>query len=475
MSFLFYDLETSGLQASWDVPLQAAFVQTQSDLSLIREITLRCRLPDHIIPAIDALMVTGVSPRMLQEQPLEHLEMMSQIARILTDCRPEKLVVYNTIRFDDEVLRHSFFQTLLPPYGGAMTGGGRADALNMLRAVAMLEPDAVVIPKDPSGKPTMRLGDVCRANGIALSEEDAHDALADVRTTRDLFGLLRERAPTTIATMLGHAKKAGPLHLLDGSEPLVLGGTSRCVPIMQLVVSPTNPNAWACVDLNRDPGDYLDLKAPELLALIRSRVSPVRQVRVNAQPLLFSWEQGVHAIADRQPDEVYRQRMGLVWRHPTFARQLVLALQDQYSDRAPSPWPEGTLYEGGFISNADVAACARWHELPWSDRASYAARHISDPRLKSFAIRQVFLCAPEALSPEAWQRGQAWLRERLLTEEGVPWTTLQAALARCAELAGTATSPEALEQLGQIRTWLEQRREALTAGASASPTAAVPA
>lgn len=474
MSFLFYDLETSGLQPSWDVPLQAAFVQTQTDLSLVREITLRCRLPHHIIPAIDALMVTGVSPRMLQEQPLDHIEMMAQIARILIDCRPAMLVGYNTIRYDDEVLRHSFFQTLLPPYAGAMTGEGRADVLNMLRAVAMLEPGAVIIPNDASGKPTMRLGDVCRVNGIALSEADAHDALADVRATRDLFGLLRERAPTTIATMLGHAKKAGPLQLLDGAEPLVLGGNSRCVPIMQLVVSPTNPNAWACVDLNRDPADYLDLKAPELLALIRSRASPVRQVRINAQPLLFSWDQGAHAIADRQPDAVYRDRMGQVWRHPAFTRQLVLALQDQYSDRAPCPWPEGTLYEGGFISNADVAACARWHELPWAERTGYAARHISDPRLKSFAIRQAYLCAPEALSPEAWQRGQSWLRERLLTEEDVPWTTLHAALARCDELAGTTTAPEALAQLTQIRTWLDQRREALIAGALASSTAAVP-
>lgn len=475
MNFLFYDLETSGLKMCWDVPLQAAFLQTEPDLSLIREITLRCRLPHHIIPAIDALMVTGVSPRMLQEQPLDHIEMMAQIARILTDCRPAMLLGFNTLKFDDEVLRHSFFQTLLPPYCGAMTGGGRADVLNMLRAVALLEPGAVVIPTDPLGKPTMRLGDVCRANGIALSQEDAHDALADVRATRDLFGLLRERAPTTIATMLGHAKKSGPLQLLDGAEPLVLGGTSRCVPITQLVVSPTNQNAWACADLNRDPADYLDLKAPELLALIRSRSSPIRQVRVNAQPLLFNWEQGAHAIADRQPDDVYRERMGRIWRHPTFTRQLVLALQDQYSDRAPSPWPEGTLYEGGFISNADVAACARWHELPWSDRAGYAARHISDPRLKSFAIRQVFLCAPEALSQEAWQRGQAWLGERLLTEEDVPWTTLHAALARCDELAGTTTSPEALAQLTQIRTWLGQRREALTTGASTSSTAAVPA
>ncbi len=76
------------------------------------------------------------------EPPLSHIEMMAQIARIIADCKPAMLIGYNTIRFDDEVLRQSFYQTLLPPYLGAMTGHGRADVLTMLRAVVMLEPDA---------------------------------------------------------------------------------------------------------------------------------------------------------------------------------------------------------------------------------------------------------------------------------------------------------------------------------------------
>jgi exodeoxyribonuclease-1 len=419
-------------------------------------------------------MVTGLTPATLGDQRLDHIDMMAHIARILSDCRPAMLIGFNTIRFDDEVLRQSFFQTLLPPYSGSATGGGRADVLNMLRAVAMLEPDAVVIPRDRCGKPSMRLGDVCRANSIALSEDDAHDALADVRATRDLFRLLREQAPATITTMMLHAKKSGPLALLDGSELLVLGGASGCVPIMAIVASPTNPNAWASVDLNRDPRDFIDLNGPELLALIRSRASPIRQVRVNAQPLLFSWDQGAHALADRQPDQIYRERMGILWRHPTFARHLVLALQDQYADRAPSQWPEGTLYEGGFISNADAAACARWHQLPWSERAGYAARHIADPRLKRFAIRQVFLCAPEALSSEAWQRGQTWLQERLLTQDDVPWATLPNGLARCEELAGATTEPGELAQLARIRAWLGQRMDALAMNSSAESVAALP-
>ena len=165
MAYLFYDLETSGLAPCWNVPLQAAFLQTDPDLQIQRELTLRCRLPQHIVPSPNALLVTSVMPDMLEHQPQSHLEMMAQIGRIIADCKPTMLVGYNTIRYDDELLRQSFFQCLRPPCAGSMTGHGRADVLTMLRAVIMLEPDAVVVPRDAGGKAVLKLGEVCTGSG----------------------------------------------------------------------------------------------------------------------------------------------------------------------------------------------------------------------------------------------------------------------------------------------------------------------
>ncbi|PTM39377.1 exonuclease domain-containing protein [Bosea sp. 124] len=460
MGFLFYDLETSGLAPCWDVPLQAAFLQTDADHRLQRELVLRCRVPAHVVPSPDALLTTGVTPAMLEHQPLSHLEMMAQIARILADCKPTMLVGYNSIRYDDEMLRASLFQTLLPPYAASMTGHGRLDVLTSLRAIVMAEPEAVVIPRDAAGKAVLKLGAVCRANGIALSENDAHDALADVRATRELFMLLLDRAPMTMATMLGHAKKSGPIALMEPGEPLILGGTSRLTPVLPMIGSPTNPNARVCIDLSLDPAGFIDLAAQDLLARIRSSRSPVRQVKTNAMPILFAWHQAAHALVDPEPDHVYRDRARALWAHPTFLRQLALALKDQYADREASPWPEAQLYSGGFVSDADVAACQRFHEIEWKFRENFTAWHIRDPRLRSLALRQIFLNAPEALSPEARRRGQDWMRHRLATEDEVPWLTIPKALARCDELAATI-EPGSGAALDQIRAWLLQRRDAL--------------
>ncbi|AMJ59933.1 hypothetical protein AXW83_06160 [Bosea sp. PAMC 26642] len=471
MAFLYFDLEASGLGPCVDMPLQAAFVQADADHRVQRELTLRCRLPVHVVPSPDALLITGVTPAMLENQPLSHLEMMAQIARILADCKPTMLVGYNNIRFDDEMVRQSFFQTLLPPYAASMTGHGRLDVLTSLRAIVMVEPEAVMIPRDAAGKAVLKLGAVCRANGIALSEDDAHDALADVRATRELFMLLLDQAPMTMATMLGHAKKSGPIALMEPGEPLILGGTSRLTPVLPTIGSPTNPNARVCIDLSQDPAGFIDLAAPDLLVRIRSSRSPVRQVKTNAMPILFAWHQAAHALVDPEPDHVYRDRARALWAHPTFLRQLALALKDQYVDREVSPWPEAQLYSGGFVSDADVAACQRFHEIEWKFRENFTAWHIRDPRLRSLALRQIFLNAPEALSPEARRRGRDWLQHRLTTEDEVPWLTFPKALARCDELAATI-EPGLLAALDEIRAWLLQRRDALPQGVEEVPVLA---
>ena len=459
--YLFYDLETTGLNPVHDVPLQAAFIQADSDLIIQREITLRCRLPSHVVPSPEAMVVTGLTPTMLEDQPLSHLEMMAQIGRIISDAKPCMLLGYNILRFDEEVLRQNFFQTLLPPYASSLTGHGRADVFRMLQAVVLFEPDAFIIPRGVDGKPSLKLGDVCRSNGIALSEDDAHDALADVRATLALFRLLLERAPSTMATMLAHAKKSGPLDLIDRDGPLVLASGSRCLPVLPMVASPVNPAAWAAIDLNRDPAEFIDLASPELLSLIRSNRSPVQSIRTNAQPILLPWDKGHHALTERQLDAIYQDRARALWAHPTFSRQLVLALQDQYADREPSPWPEEQLYEGGFITDPDAAACIRWHQLPWAERAGHAARHVQDPRLRTLAIRQCYLHDPWCLSLDARSRGDAWLRHRLLTQDEVPWLTIPSAIARCDAMLADPTRSDDRSLILTIRDWLTERRMAL--------------
>lgn len=467
-SFIIYDLETSGLQTVFSVPLQAALVHTDEDLRPIGELSLRCSLPAHIVPSPGALLTTGIRPEQLDQASMSCLDMLGQIARAIKAWAPATVLGYNTLRYDEEVLRHSFFSHLLPPYATQAMGLKRADLLVMLRAVLMLEPDAITVPVDRNGKRSLKLGAVCRENDTRLGEDEAHDALFDVRATLALFRLLRERAPRSVALMLANAHKSGPIRLLSGGDLICLGGHSALVPAVGLMANPDNATSWAAIDLSIDPASYLDGTAEEVASLLtRSGPRVVRMVKTNAQPILFGWDDAQHALpADRLPDAVYHDRASRIRRHPTFQRHLITALKNRFADREPSPYPEASLYSGGFLSDADARICDRWHELPWDQRGALT-KHMGDVRLQAFANRQMFLEAPECLSPEAWRKGREWLRERLTTEADVPWLTLQKALAEVAELRAALDPQDDTRRahLDEIENWLRERgdREGLAA------------
>lgn len=460
MSFVIWDLETTGLEPQWNVPLQAAAIHTDADLRLLGELSLRCRPPAHIVPSPGALMTTGIRPEQLEQAPLSSTEMLGIIARALEAWAPATIIGYNTLRYDEEILRHAFFSHLMPPYATSLNGHRRADLLTMVRAVALLEPDAITVPLGVNGKSSFRLGEICRANGIALSEDEAHDAMADTKATLALFRHLRQVAPATVAMMLALADKGVPNRMLASGDVLLLGGVSRLMPVVGVTPNPTVATSWAAADLTIDPAEYLDLPAEEIVALFSGAGSkPIRTVKTNAQPILVGYEQGCHALPeDRRDLALYHERATRIRNHAGFRANLATALASRFADREPSPHHEATLYSGGFISHEDARACARWHTSPWTDRPTIAAG-FGDERLKAFANRLTLMEAPEAMSPAAWQKGQAWLRDRLTTEAEVPWLTLPKALSEVATLRQTLPVGDADRHalLDTIERWLEGR------------------
>lgn len=469
--FIIYDLETSGLSPQFDVPLQAGMIHADENLTTLSELSLRARLPAHIVPSPQALLVTGVTPQLLEQAPLSVMEMLSQIGRALSAWAPATSLTYNGLRFDDEVLRHAFFTHLLPPYATQGPGLKRADVLVMLRAVHLLEPGNITIPIGDNGKPSLKLVDVCRANGIALHEDDAHDAMADARATLALFKHLREVAPTTIAPMLANAHKSGPQALLAGDDPVLLGGMTTMVPVIGIAPSPRNGAAWAVADLSVDPATYLDGTPEEIMALLTAKGRrQIRSVRTNVQPIVVGWEHGAHALpVDRFDDAVYCQRAIQIRDHESFRKNLLLALAGQYADQEPSPWPEATLYTGGFVSDEQARLTRRWLEIPWAQRPAFADGLFRDERLMAFANRLTFLEAPEHLSPAARAKGRDWLRHRLMTGDDVPWLTLPKALVEVAALKAQTDlgDRDRLAQIDAIGRWLMERQQALDRVAAA--------
>jgi exodeoxyribonuclease I len=115
-SFVFYDTETTGTDTVFDQILQFAAILTDDHMRELDRFEIRCRLLPHVVPAAGALIATGVSPLLLTDSALPTHYEARQIARKLADWSPSIFLGYNSMSFDEELLRQTFYQTLQPIY-----------------------------------------------------------------------------------------------------------------------------------------------------------------------------------------------------------------------------------------------------------------------------------------------------------------------------------------------------------------------
>ena len=111
-SYLFYDIETTGLNKAFDQVLQFAAVRTDSQLNETDRHSIRIKLRPDIIPSPRAIITNRISMQELNSGICE-FEAIRQIHGLMNDPGTVSLG-YNTLGFDDEFLRFSFYRNLLP-------------------------------------------------------------------------------------------------------------------------------------------------------------------------------------------------------------------------------------------------------------------------------------------------------------------------------------------------------------------------
>ena len=193
-TLFFYDLETSGLDARTDRIMQFAGQRTNLQLEPLGEpVNLLVKLPDDTLPSPYAINVTKITPQSTQQDGLTEAE----LCRYLQDeiFIPQTVALgYNTVRFDDEFIRHLFWRNFYDPYEWQWADGrSRWDLLDVVRLTRALRPEGIEWPFTPEGKPTNRLELLTKLNGI--SHEHAHDALSDVYATIAVAKLIKEKQP----------------------------------------------------------------------------------------------------------------------------------------------------------------------------------------------------------------------------------------------------------------------------------------
>jgi exodeoxyribonuclease I len=456
-SYFFYDLETSGLDPRTHRVMQFAGRRTTLEFEPIGEpFNVLVRLTDDILPDPAAVMITGITPQMTLADGMSERE----FCRMLVDevFLPGTIVTgFNSVRFDDEFIRHTLWRNFFDPYEWAWAEGrSRWDMLDVVRMTRALRPDGIEWPV-VDGKPANRLELIAAANG--LDHAKAHDALSDVDALIQVAKLIRSHQPKLYDYMLEmrNKRKVQELVSLDDPRPFVYSSGRydnewEKTTIAMPVALSSKPGAVVVYDLRHDPDSFAELSVSDIATrLFGSRDDVAETGRFPAKELTYTRCPAVAPLG--VVDEAAWKRIGLtletVTKHYTALAantQLRQKIADAFAQRAPYPPAtdvEAKLYDG-FVSDQDKLKMSAVRAADVATLRNFGPQ-FADKRLPELLLRYKARQFPESLTDD----------ERTTWEER-RGAVLQAALPRYVSelqrLAPTVTDTYLLEEL---QLWAE--------------------
>ena len=409
MDFVFYDLETSGISPEFDQPLQFAAIWTDEAFVEKARINIRCRLAPHILPSPQALVVTRVAPDHLIDPSLPSLlDFAQQVAELTERWSPSIWVGYNTMKFDEEVLRQTFYQNLLPNvYATQFNGNTRFDVLPAVYAAFVRDADLFAWPTDDTGRRSFKLDRLAPANGF--NAHNAHDALGDVEATIHLARQFATRSPALWAELLQAAHKAQVQGKLETFRPLELvtrfgGGEPRAYTGCFCGYSQGNAAQAAFFDLDAaDPAELITASDEALFAAVDGTLKIIRGISTNKAPALLELA---------APSAEHLRRAAIIADAPEFRRRVGAAMAARFAEdpEAPPKPVEKQIY-GAFYSNADKQLLQEFQRADWPRRQEIVAS-LADPRLRQLGRRLVAFYRPELLSDAEMAQFKGYLRDK---------------------------------------------------------------
>ncbi len=403
-TFFWHDYETFGRVPRRDRPAQFAGIRTDADLNQIGSpVMWFCQPAPDTLPDPEACLLTGILPQHCLQKGLPEHAFAAAIEEQL--AQPGTVGVgYNSIRFDDEVTRHLFWRNLMDPYAREWRDGcGRWDLMDAVRCCWALRPEGIEWPFHPDGRPSFKLEDLTRVNG--LEHDSAHDALSDVRATLALARLIKIKQPKlwdfcfklhkkdAVANEMGAVGQgAKPFIHLSGMYPVEHGSLAVVWP---LAMHPTNKNEVIVWDLAFDPALLEGLDAAAVRERIFTRQDelpegvqrlPIKSIHINKSPVVIANLKTVAPVAAR-----WSLNIDQALAHATRVQQLAPTLThlwpEVFARATPCSPPDvdEDLY-GGFIGNEDRRRLDGLLALPVEQMLNKSPA-FNDPRLDELFFR----------------------------------------------------------------------------------------
>lgn len=429
-SFFFYDLETSGLSPRTGRIMQFAGIRTDMNLEQIGDpINILVKLSDDILPDPGAIMVTGITPQQTLADGLSEPE----FCKMLMDdvfTADTITVGFNSVRFDDEFIRHTLWRNFYDPYEWAWSEGrSRWDMLDVVRLTRALRPDGMKWPVDETGKAVNKLELIAKENNLIHTK--AHDALSDVEALIGIAKLIKQKQTKLFEYLLSmrDKKQVAKLVNLENPQPFIYASgrydaqhekTTAAFPI----APGAKPGSVLVYDLRYDPTPFLGASPAALASIIfadrTTRESkdyqrlPVKELSYNkcpaVAPLGVLDEPSQSRLSLDLP--TIQKHIGLLGANPAFAGAVreAFEMREPYD---PSSDVDAQLYDG-FINDKDKG---RMSVIRGADANELADFHpsFSDERLPELLFRYKAKFFPSSLSEEEMVRWEQFRANKIRT------------------------------------------------------------
>ena len=439
MNYVFYDFETTGLDTKFSQPIQIAAVVLDENFNPIDgqdPIDETCKLKDGVIPHPNAMLVHKV-PIDILKNGQSFYDMMDYVYEKFTSWGPATFIGYNSIRFDEEVLRSSFFQSLHDPYLTNTNKNSRTDLFKIVLGLDALNRDVLKIPIiEKTGRPSFKLELIAKENGII--HEKAHDALSDVYATIEVARIIKDKAPDYWDECM---KILSPRDLMEYisindyfyAAPEHAAKNVTYKPLSFLTNNPNNNKELAFFDLNNDPKNYHEAGISKITSMIEAKQKIIRLYQANKSPIILSssFMKSAGIFKDDEMD-IFKKRSDELSKYEDFIEKINFAMVERYDDfqitREPSEFLEAQIYNGGFYSSSDKERISFFKSCDNPEKKYAISKEFQDRRLREISYRVLFSEYPDVFSDQELIDRRRFIADKVFCiEEKVKWCTLEKA------------------------------------------------
>ncbi len=400
-TYLFYDLETSGLNKCFDQVVQFAAVRTDLDLNELERYEFFVKLNSDVVPSPGAFLTHKIPLAKLADGKCEY-EVIKAIHSLFNT--PSTVSIgYNNLGFDDEFLRFSFYRNLLDPYAHQYANGCyRMDIYPMVVIYYLFKPKLLKWA-DINGANSFRLEYLSAANNLMAGF--AHDAMNDVLATIKLARLLKQDEKTWDYLALAFNKKVDLNRLekmgfssLDYQEALLVDGSCGKNRAYQSQVIGLglhrhykNQSLWL-------PIDQFDLSGINKDNLTKETF--VYRKRFGEPPLLLPPNKRFSGYLSKERLELADLNRAWLKTNQQLFLDLVAYYLDYKYPEVPDLDIDAALYQIGFMSDKDRLNCHKFHLAALQDKLNLIAG-FANHNLNSQAIRILGRNYPEVLAKDS--------------------------------------------------------------------------